>query len=332
MSTPWIRPLAPLLVVIASLAACRSGAGESITEIGQLGGSVTLHRGAANNFGELLVETDDARRNAAKILRLASLAKAQWRITLRDTAVTAELAGQLAAIPTIVLLNFDHCELSPPALAKLSARRDVLNVAISRARLSKEMFTELGKFPQPYHLELCHVTFQPEDLGPLAGAKQLGSIHFSHCPLTDEALTALGKLPELNAVMIVGGQTTAAGRGTFQDALGAPHAQVTYFAGAGLGAHIDGDGPPRVLADLGDGASANGPDKEALQPGDLILEIAGQPTPKSGDVLGALARLSIGQVAKVVVERDGKRLTLSIKLQPIDVGCGQGVLRIKAPD
>ena len=55
--------------------------------------------------------------------------------------------------------------------------------------------------------------------------------------------------------------------------------------------------------------------KAGLKEGDTIVEVAGKPTPSLAAYSERMATLKAGDTIEVVVVRDGKKMTLNVKLE-----------------
>ncbi|MEQ1903301.1 MAG: hypothetical protein ABL888_03870, partial [Pirellulaceae bacterium] len=237
-------------------------------------------------------------------------------IAFADMELTPDYLEPLQRMNSLVRLRIERVKLDQKALDQLARIKTLGAVELLNAKLTDELFAALTML-----ISLNELTVEADAESQLAFWKNVAdlpsvsSLVLKRMEIKDEYFETIEKVPSLAAVMLEGCQFNIKKFKEFKQ----QHPEFTFdfIPRAYLGVRADfaaGNSNNIAPCRIGEVVPGTGSDLAGMKIGDVVKFIAGQEINAFEDLRLVVAQFKPDDVVEVVVDRDGERIPLKIKL------------------
>jgi hypothetical protein len=237
-------------------------------------------------------------------------------IAFADMELTPDYLEPLQRMNSLVRLRLERVKLDQKALDQLARIKTLGAVELLNAKLTDELFAALTML-----VSLNELTVEADAESQLAFWKNVAdlpsvsSLVLKRMEIKDEYFETIEKVPSLAAVMLEGCQFNIKKFKEFKQ----QHPEFTFdfIPRAYLGVRADfaaGNSNNIAPCRIGEVVPGTGSDLAGMKIGDVVKFIAGQEINAFEDLRLVVAQFKPDDVVEVVVDRDGERIPLKIKL------------------
>ena len=235
-------------------------------------------------------------------------------IGFADIELTPEYLEPLQRMSSVSRLRLERLSLDEKTLAQLETLKTLGAVELLGVKLNDEFFASLTMLGNLNELTIeADAESQTTFWNNVGDLRAVTSLILKRMDIKDEHFTTLEKIPNLASVMLEGCSFNIRKFKEFKQ----QHPELTFefVPRAYLGVRADFAGNQTLSpCRIGEVVSGTGSDQAGMKIGDIVRMIAGQEIEAFEDLRLVVAQYKPDDVVEVVVERDGERIPLKIKL------------------
>ncbi len=236
-------------------------------------------------------------------------------IGFADLELTPDYLEPLQRMNSLIRLRLERVSLDVKTLAQLEKLKTLGAVELQNIKLTNEFFTSLSMLS---NLSELTVEADPESQKAfwehVADLRTVSSLILKRMDIRDEHFETIEKIPSLASVMLEGCQFNIKKFKEFKQ----QHPEFTFefIPRAYLGVRADFAAGNNNISPcrIGEVVPGTGSDQAGMKIGDIVKFIAGQEIDAFEDLRLVVAQFKPDDVVDVVVERNGERIPLKIKL------------------